>query len=103
MRIALSGITAFFLASTAALACDDHTGTCEIEDWRWSGPIGGYLTVDGAATCDTGWITIRVYEGDGGRFLGIATGEVKGHAFEAIATDVTSAEAVAIKYSIKPL
>ena len=102
MRIALSAITAFCLASTAALACDDHTGTCEIEDWRWSGPIGGYLTIDGAATCDAGWVTIRVYEGDGGRFLGVATGKVEGHAFEAIATDVKAAGAVAIKYSIEP-
>ena len=100
MRIVLSTITAFCLASTAALACDDHTGTCKIEDWRWSGPTGGYLTIDGAATCDAGWITIRVYEGDGGRFLGVATGEVRGHAFEAIATDVKSASAIAIKYSI---
>ena len=102
MRVFLLGVMALFLSSGAALACDDHFGICEIEDWRWSGPIGGYLTIDGAATCDTGWITIRVYEGDGGRFLGVATGEVKGHAFEAIATDVKSASAVAIKYSIEP-
>ena len=88
MRIALFAITAFCLASTAALACDDHFGTCEIEDWRWSGPIGGYLTIDGAATCDTGFITIRTYEGDGGRFLGVANGRIRGHAFEAIATEV---------------
>ena len=102
MHTALLAITAFFLASTVAFACDDHTGTCEIEDWRWSGPTGGYLTIDGAATCDAGLITIRVYEGDGGRFLGVANGRIRGHAFEAIATDVKSASAVAIKYSIEP-
>ena len=34
MRIALPAITAFCLVSTAALACDDHFGTCEIEDWK---------------------------------------------------------------------
>ena len=102
MRIALLTITVFCLASTAALACDDHAGTCEIEDWRWSPPIGGYLSIDGVATCNTGWIRLRLYEGEGGRFLGIAQSPIEGHTFEAIATDVNSANAVAIKYSIQP-
>ena len=102
MRIALFTITAFFLASTAALACDDHIGTCEVEDWRWSGPMGGYLTIEGVATCDTGRITLRLYEGEGGKFLGVASSVITGHTFEAIATDVKSATAVAIKYSIEP-
>ena len=102
MRIALPAITAFCLVSTAALACDNHIGTCEIEDWRWSGPIGGYLTIDGAATCDTGRIRLRLYEGEGGKFLGVASSSIRGHTFEAIATDVKSASAVAIKYSIEP-
>ena len=102
MRIALSTITAFCLASTAALACDDHIGTCEVEDWRWSGPTGGYLTIEGVATCDTGRIRLRLYEGEGGKFLGVAKSSIKGHTFEAIATDVKSASAVAIKYSIEP-
>ena len=102
MRIALSAITAFCLASTAALACDDHIGTCEVEDWRWSGPTGGYLTIEGVATCDTGRIRLRLYEGEGGKFLGVASGGIKGHTFEAIASDVKAAGAMAIKYSIEP-
>ena len=102
MRVALSTITAFCLASTAALACDDHTGTCEVEDWRWSGPLGGYLTIEGVATCDTGRIRLRLYEGENGKFLGVASSSIKGHTFEAIATDVTAAGAVAIKYSVEP-
>ena len=102
MRKALAAALALCLAPFAASACDDHIGKCEVEAWRWSGPTRGYLTIDGAATCDAGLITIRVYEGEGGRFLGVATGIVEGHAFKAIATDVKSAKAVAIKYSIKP-
>ena len=102
MRTALSTIAAFCLASTASLACDDHTGTCEIEDWRWGPPMGGYLSVEGVATCDTGWIRVRLYEGEGGRFLGIAEAPIDGHVFEAIATQVAKASDVAIKYSIEP-
>ena len=90
------------LASGGALACDDHIGKCEVEDWRWSGPLGGYLTIDGVATCDTGRIRLRLYEGEGGKFLGVANSSIKGHTFEAIATDIKSASAVAIKYSIEP-
>ena len=102
MRNALLAILLLSLASTAALACDDHFGTCEIEDWRWSGPMGGYLTIEGVATCDTGRITLRLYEGEGGKFLGVASSGITGHTFVAIATDVNSASAVDIKYSIEP-
>ena len=102
MRIALSAITAFFLASSIALACDDHIGKCEVEDWRWSGPTGGYLSIEGVSTCDAGRIRLRLYEGENGKFLGVASGRIRGHTFEAIATDVKSASAVAIKYSIEP-
>ena len=102
MRVTVLAITAFCLASTAALACDDHTGMCEVEDWRWSGPSSGYLTIEGVATCNTGRIILRLYEGEGGKFLGVATSSIRGHTFEAIATDVKSASAVAIKYSIEP-
>ena len=102
MRIALSAIMAFFLASSIALACDDHIGKCEVEDWRWSGPTGGYLSIEGVSTCDAGRIRLRLYEGENGKFLGVASGRIRGHTFEAIATDVKSASAVAIKYSIDP-
>ena len=102
MRVALLAITAFWLTSGVAFACDDHTGTCEVEDWRWSGPLGGYLTIEGVTTCDTGRIRLRLYEGENGKFLGVANSRIRGHSFEAIATDVKAAEAVAIKYSIEP-
>ena len=62
MRIALSSITAFCLASTAALACDDHIGMCEIEDWNYSyTPMIKALTIDGVTTCDAGEIRLRLY------------------------------------------
>ena len=102
-KIRLSAAIALCLVPGAALACDDHVGKCEIEAWRWHS-TGHYLTVDGAATCDSGFITIRLYEGEGkeAAFLGVATGVVEGHAFEAIATRVSKPTGVSIKYSIDP-
>ena len=35
MRFALLTLAAIPLCLGSALACDDHVGTCEIEDWRW--------------------------------------------------------------------
>ena len=101
MRKALFAALALGLVPGAALACDDHVGKCEVEDWRWSGPAGGYLSIEGVATCDAGRIRLRLYEGENGKFLGVASSRIRGHTFEAIATDVKSASAVAIKYSIE--
>lgn len=89
------------LVATGALACDDHHGDCEIEDWR-SLDVFESLLIEGVTTCDSGSITIRLYdEADGGsRYLGNATGFIEGHAFSAIANDVKEPAALAIKYSI---
>ena len=100
-KIMLSAVAALCLAPSAASACDDHVGKCEIESWRWYS-TGDYLTIDGAATCDSGSITIRVYDGEGATFLGVATGFIEGHAFDAIATNVSKPTSVSIKYSIDP-
>lgn len=93
--LALTG----FLLVTPALACDDHHGACDIEDWR-SVDMFGNLVVEGVAACDTGMITIRLYDGD--VFLGVANGFIKGHAFSAIVTDVMAPAGMSMKYSINP-
>ena len=87
-----------------AHACDDHHGTCEIEDWRWYSTVGSFLTVEGVATCDTGHIRIRLYEGDGDKpkFLGTAEGFVHGHVFDAIGQNIPEPQSLSIKYSIEP-
>ena len=104
MRNVLLAILLLSLASTAALACDDHFGKCEVEDWRWYSilGLGNVLSLEGVTTCDAGRITLRLYEGEGGKFLGVASSGITGHTFVAIATDVKSASAMAIKYSIEP-
>ena len=88
-------------AGTAA-ACDDHHGTCEIEDWRWQSPFAGMLMLDGVTTCDEGMVILRLYEGEDGPFLGIANGFISGHAFQAMASDIPKPSALTIKYSIEP-
>ena len=104
MRIVLLTITAFCLASTVALACDDHTGTCEIEDWKhtYTAAIQA-ITIHGVATCDTGKIRLRFYDGEGDarKFLAVDTAYIDGHIFKAILLSVGKPKALAIKYSIK--
>ena len=94
-------MAAALLAAGAAWACDDHVGECQIEDWRWTG-MGDILMVEGVATFDKGQVRLRLYEGEGGPFLGVAHGYLEGHAFQAMATDIPSPSMVAIKYSIEP-
>ena len=106
MRIVLSTITAFCLASTAALACDDHVGKCEIEDWNYSyTSMMKALTIDGVATCDAGEVRLRLYDGEGDdrKFLAVDTAYIEGHIFKALVLPVESKpKALSIKYSIKP-
>ena len=40
MRFGLLTLAAIPLCIGSALACDDHVGTCEIEDWRWQNAMG---------------------------------------------------------------
>ena len=104
MRGLIVAATAGLLCAGIAQACDDHQGTCEIEDWRWYTAAGTFLMIEGVATCDTGHIRIRLYEGEGDKpkFLGTADGFVQGHAFEAIGQNIQPPESVSIKYSIEP-
>ena len=106
MRIALSAITVFCLASTVALACADHVGKCEIEDWNYSyTPMMKALTIDGVATCDAGKVRLRLYDGEGDtrKFLAVETAYIGGHIFKALVLPVEAKpKALSIKYSIEP-
>ena len=101
MRTAMGAMMAAALAVGAAAACDDHHGTCEVEDWRWQSMIAWMLMIDGVTTCNEGRVILRLYEGEDGRFLGVADGYIEGHAFQALATDIPKPSALAIKYSIE--
>ena len=103
MRSALLALAMIPLGLGAAVACDDHIGTCEIEAWRWYS-TGNFLTVEGSASCNSGFAHIRLYEegGDEQQFLGVAEGLIDGHVLTAIATNIERPQTLAIKYSIDP-
>ncbi len=103
MKLIAMAVSACLIGASAALACDDHIGACEIEDWRSWDSFGTFV-IEGVATCDTGFIRIRLYdgEGDGQRFLGTAEGFIDGHVFSALATNLDTPKNLSIKYSIDP-
>ena len=103
MRRVLLAFAMIPLGLGSALACDDHIGTCEIEAWRWYS-TGHFLTVEGSATCDSGFARVRLYEGSGDeqQFLGVAEGLIEGHALTAIASNIERPQSLSIKYSIDP-
>ena len=105
MRALVTALAAGTLSAGAALACDDHHGVCEIEDWThtYTGMMEA-LQIDGVATCDTGRIRLRLYdgEGDGKKFIGVESAFIKGHTFTAIKLQVAKPAALSIKYSIEP-
>lgn len=103
MRRIISVLTAGLIAAGSAGACDDHHGECAIEDWRWNAVLGtDFVMLDGVATCNGGEIALRLYEGDGGKFLGASTAYIEQHIFQAMLQGIQSPSDLAIKYSIKP-
>ena len=101
-RTILTVASATVLWATVAVACDDHVGTCEVEDWRWNTVPGGMLMVDGVATCDDRKIALRFYEGEGGRYLAAETAYIENHIFQTLIIGVEKPATLAIKYSIDP-
>ena len=93
------------LCPPPAMACDDHVGTCELEAWRAHNAIPGILTIEGSATCDSGVVSIRLYDVAGGaeRFLGTANGFIQGHALHAVAAELDAPGELAIRVSIDPM
>ena len=87
------------LASNAApvMACDDHIGECEIEDWL-AKELGGTMLLEGVATCDTGRVTLRLYDND--TFVAMERAYIEGHAFRTLVHDVETKTTYELKYSI---
>ena len=98
MRAFTLALAACAISASAATAED-----CVVEDWRWYSPFANTVTVEGVATCETGEIIIRLYEGDGEKpsFLGMDRGYIEGFAFDASFLEVAKPKAPTIKYSIK--
>lgn len=108
MRKMILGIALVVTASFAAglaMACDDHHGACEIEDWTYSyTAVMQSLVIEGVATCNAGKIRMRLYDGHGEQqeFVGVDTAYLEGHIFKTILLPVEKPRNLSIKYSIQP-
>ena len=103
MKRLTAALCAGLIAAGTAGACDDHHGECSIEDWRWNAVPGtDFVMLDGVATCDKGKVALRLYEGEGGKFLGTDTAYIEQHIFQAMLQGIQSPPDIAIKYSIEP-
>ena len=106
MKSLLATAAALSLAAGAALACDDHIGTCEVEHWRYHHTAAlRILGIEGTATCHEGEVTIRAYSGteENPDFIGVDTAYIEGHAFKSSIFAVHERpDSVFIKYSIDP-
>ncbi len=80
---ALAATAAFLLWLTPVQA---QTPECEVEDWRAVPSFGGFLAIEGSATCESGIVGVRLYDGD--TFIGTASGFITGHVLSAFATDL---------------
>lgn len=97
-RVAVAALMATVVGSQS-FACDDHSGECQIEAWRYQSMMG-MLTIEGSATCDSGMVSIRLYDGE--TYLGNAIGTIDGHALTAVATGIDKPGNLVLKYSIEP-
>ena len=105
IRKTLLACLALGVVPGAALACDDHHGVCEIEDWTYTYTgMMEVLQIDGVATCDAGEIRLRLCNGKGDdrKFLGIESAFIEGHTFQAIKLQIPKPTDLSIKYSISP-
>ena len=105
MKSALMMAAAVLMWSSAAGACDDHMGACEIEDWTHTYTASMQaLVIDGVATCDAGKVRLRLYDGDGEsrKLIGVDTAYIEGHIFKALMLQMQKPAAFSIKYSIQP-
>lgn len=106
MRTLIAIAAAFWLAANVALACDDHIGACEIEDWRYHHTEAmRLLGLEGTATCNEGELTVRAYTGseDDPTLVGVDTTYIKAHVFKTAIFAVHERPAnLFIKYSIDP-
>ena len=98
MRVTLLTLMGILFSVAMAMACDDHHGKCTLEGWRAQNESGIFM-LDGSVSCDEGRATVRLYDGD--KFLGVATGFVRGHALQAMATNIPTYKLLVIKYSIR--
>lgn len=100
---AIIGAAVVLIGLGSTQAHDTSSDACQVEDWRWWTAPGVMLVVEGVATCTTGTMQLRLYDGTAAerRFLGATTGVVEGHIFEAVFMDVDNPADLSIEYAIE--
>lgn len=99
MRARTTALVALVLSASPALAEE-----CVVEDWTHSyNTHMQALSIDGATTCKTGAIRLRLYDGEGEarKLLGVETAYIEGYIFEAVLLQVARPVALSMKYSIE--
>ena len=86
-RICVMAAAAAMLLAWPAHADTDETSTaaCHVEDWRWYHTKAlRLMTIEGAASCTSGKVTLRVYDqnGDTREFLGVERAHIEGGIFK---------------------
>lgn len=97
--------TLLAFAGCVAAQTAENTGDtgCEIEGWRWY-YLTDSLVIEGATTCPSGRIYIRVYDTSSGSqvYIGNASARIDGYLFTSVASRVPEGiSSVHIKYSIE--
>ena len=101
MRTLIPVLLTCLVAFGNANACDDHVETCEVEEWNYSyNSLVDTVHIVGVTTCNEGLIRLRLYEN--GKLIGIVSGVIMGHTFQAFGSTVERIlDTMDIKYNIE--
>ena len=94
-------LTSMMMAALLYPAVAHASDGCKVEDWKWSNPIPTMLVIEGVTTCEAGSIILRLYEGEGGAFIGVERAFIRGYTFKALRTATNKPKALFVKYVIK--
>lgn len=79
-------------------ATSDSSSGCKIEDWSFSEKASS-IYINGTATCSTGKLIYRLYDGNTNKFITSGFTYIEGYAFQSYA-DGSTPGSLNIKYTI---
>ena len=96
--------TIMFFGTGVAIACHNHGGKCQVEEWRSiHNDRLEHLIIEGMTTCRMGSVGVRIYDtsGDGPKLLGIGGNMFMGHTFRVRVSDFPKQPAsLSVKFHI---
>lgn len=94
-KITLITLVFFFMVSVS------HAGSCDIESWSYS-KVGNHIKIEGAATCESARLAIRVYNAETNDLIGVAQTFIRGYVFETYLMNKPTPSRMSIRYHIEP-